>query len=71
MHTCATTTRTYWGKGIYFARDASYSDLGWVRRAPDGTKRVLLSLVITGMSCLGEQDMQLTTQYRDVACHAS
>jgi len=46
-----------WGMGIYFARDAQYPDdhgfFGEPR--PDGTKDVLLCLVVTGMSVLGDE----------------
>lgn len=54
-----------WGKGIYFARDAAYSDRPpYTKPEPDGTKRMLLSLVVIGISCLGSKTTQLCTQYR-------
>mmetsp|Transcript_61334 Transcript_61334/g.154829 ORF Transcript_61334/g.154829 Transcript_61334/m.154829 type:complete len:824 (+) Transcript_61334:130-2601(+) len=45
-----------WGKGTYFARDASYVAAGPFcgARAPDGTRRMLVCLVTTGMSCAGD-----------------
>ena len=60
----------FWGNDIYFARDAPYSDHDeWATPGPDGTKRILLALVITGMSCLGKTGMQLARQLRNVAGH--
>lgn len=48
---------TLWGTGSYFARDAQYPDdhgfFGEPR--PDGTKDMLLCLVVTGMSVLGDE----------------
>lgn len=48
---------TMWGSGSYFARDAQYPDdhgfFGQPR--PDGTKDMLLCLVVTGMSVLGDE----------------
>jgi len=48
---------TMWGIGVYFARDAQYPDdhgfFGAPR--PDGTKDVLLCLVVTGFSTLGDE----------------
>jgi hypothetical protein len=48
---------TMWGSGCYFARDAQYPDdhcfFGEPR--PDGTKDMLLCLVVTGMSVLGDE----------------
>jgi len=48
---------TMWGSGSYFARDAQYPDdhgfSGEPR--PDGTKDMLLCLVVTGMSVLGDE----------------
>ena len=55
-----------WGKGIYFARDSEYSDrFGWVVPAKDGTKYIILSLVLTGMSSLGSNQRSLHLQQRD------
>merc|ERR1711871_1887104 len=48
---------TMWGVGTYFARDAQYPDdhgFGGEPRA-DGSKDVLLCLVVTGMSVLGDE----------------
>jgi len=43
-----------WGSGTYFARDAKYvAEGGFVRRGPDGSFRMLLCLIMTGMPCLG------------------
>lgn len=45
-----------WGRGTYFARDAEYVAAGPFcgMPAPDGTRRMLLCLVTTGMSCAGD-----------------
>lgn len=62
---------TMWGMGSYFARDAQYPDdhgfFGEPR--PDGTKDMLLCLVVTGMSTLGDEAYAIKpyrngTQYR-------
>ena len=56
-----------WGEGVYFARDAQYpDDFGFATKsAADGTKCVLLCLVLTGHSCLGGADVQLHLQTRN------
>jgi hypothetical protein len=44
-----------WGSGTYFARDAKYvGDGSFCKAAPDGTRRMLLCLAMTGMPCLGD-----------------
>lgn len=44
-----------WGPGTYFARDAKYVyDGGFCNMMPDGSRQILLCLVMTGMSCLGD-----------------
>jgi len=45
-----------WGRGTYFARDAEYVASGPFCGAPspDGTRRMLMCLVTTGMSCAGD-----------------
>lgn len=44
-----------WGSGTYFARDAKYvADGGFCGApAPDGTRKMLMCLLITGTACLG------------------
>jgi len=44
-----------WGRGTYFARDAGYVASGPFcgQPQPDGTRRMLLCYVTTGMSCAG------------------
>jgi len=44
-----------WGRGTYFARDAGYVASGPFcgQPATDGTRRMLMCLVTTGMSCIG------------------
>jgi len=48
---------TMWGTGSYFARDAQYPDDHGFSGQPrsDGTKEMLLCLVVTGMSVLGDE----------------
>lgn len=45
-----------WGRGTYFARDAEYVASGPFcgAPAPDGSRRMLMCLVTTGMSCAGD-----------------
>merc|ERR1712151_1062278 len=45
-----------WGAGTYFARDAKYVvDGGFCGApAPDGTRRMMMCLLVTGMACLGD-----------------
>lgn len=50
-----------WGGGVYFARDAAYLDShNFFARLPDGKRQVILCLVVTGSSCLGN------ASYRDL-----
>jgi len=44
-----------WGPGTYFARDAKYvNDGGFASIGSDGTRQMILALVMTGMPCLGD-----------------
>lgn len=45
-----------WGSGTYFARDAKYVAEGGFcgQPQPDGTRRMLMCLLMTGMPCLGD-----------------
>ena len=56
-----------WGPGIYFARDAHYPDtFGFSNPSgSDGTKHVMLCLVVTGTSCLGGLTEKLHLKRRD------
>merc|ERR1719401_29521 len=54
-----------WGAGTYFARDAKYVvDSSLCPRAADGTCKMLMCLVMTGMSCLGSPDHRGVLPYR-------
>mmetsp|Transcript_23685 Transcript_23685/g.54705 ORF Transcript_23685/g.54705 Transcript_23685/m.54705 type:complete len:1036 (+) Transcript_23685:35-3142(+) len=54
------STAALWGKGIYFARDAQYpDDHGIVMQDDKGIKEVLLCLVVTGMSIVGDPSYKL------------
>jgi len=47
--------QSLWGPGTYFARDAKYVyDGGFCRTGVDGSRQILLCLLMTGMSCLGD-----------------
>lgn len=46
---------TVWGTGTYFARDPKYvCDAGFANADADGTRKMLLCLLMTGMSCIGD-----------------
>eukprot|EP00971_Amphidinium_carterae_P247786 4920239-Amphidinium_carterae.1 len=50
------TAGILWGRGSYLARDARYSHDSGFCPQDDGTMKVMLCLVATGMSCLGAPD---------------
>ena len=49
----------WYGRGVYFANDASYSARDWVSQ-PDASKRkkMYLANVITGHYCAGQKGMK-------------
>jgi len=51
-----TRNSNVWGSGTYFARDPKYvADGGFCGQpAPDGTRRMLMCLLMSGMPCLGD-----------------
>lgn len=50
-----TQRSSLWGPGTYFARDAKYvGEGGFCKLGPDGTYRMLMCLLATGMPCLGD-----------------
>jgi len=53
-----TRNSTLWGPGTYFARDAKYvADGGFCgAAAPDGSRQMLMCLLMTGMPCLGDPE---------------
>jgi len=53
---CGSRGASLWGSGTYFARDAKYvADGGFCGQpAADGTRKMLLTLLMTGMPCLGD-----------------
>jgi hypothetical protein len=61
---------TMWGTGSYFARDAQYPDDHGFFGEPreDGTKDMLLCLVVTGMSVLGDESYAIMP-YRQGSQH--
>eukprot|EP00933_Yihiella_yeosuensis_P071994 TRINITY_DN80267_c0_g1_i1.p1 TRINITY_DN80267_c0_g1~~TRINITY_DN80267_c0_g1_i1.p1 ORF type:complete len:787 (+),score=126.05 TRINITY_DN80267_c0_g1_i1:89-2449(+) len=62
-----TRSATLWGSGTYFAREAKYvADGGFCGQpAPDGTRRLLMCLLITGMPCLGSPDHKGVLPFRN------
>ena len=60
--------RDLWGKGIYFARDAAYPfyGTGTARFCHEegGVYKIMLCLVVTGLSCAGDADMKLKPYFR-------
>jgi hypothetical protein len=54
-----------WGAGTYFARDAKYVvDSNLCAPAADGSKRMLMCLLMTGMSCQGSPDHRGVLPFR-------
>lgn len=52
-----TRAGSIWGPGSYFARDAKYvARAGFAHPQPNGTRRMLLCLLTTGLPCLGDAD---------------
>merc|ERR1711988_1087137 len=52
---CGTRLGSLWGSGTYFARDARYVvDGNFCPQRRDGTRQMLLCLLMTGMPCLGD-----------------
>ena len=49
-----------WGRGNHFAVNASYSDSHAHRAYGTGMKKLLVALVLTGLSCYHEPDRSLT-----------
>lgn len=54
-----------WGAGTYFARDAKYVvDSNLCQPASDGSRKMLMCLLMTGMSCLGSPEHRGVLPYR-------
>mmetsp|Transcript_86692 Transcript_86692/g.250373 ORF Transcript_86692/g.250373 Transcript_86692/m.250373 type:complete len:762 (+) Transcript_86692:47-2332(+) len=55
-----------WGSGTYFARDAKYvADGGFCgQKVPNGTRRMLMCLLMTGMPCLGDPNHKGVLPFR-------
>eukprot|EP00440_Ansanella_granifera_P009312 gb/GFBE01010092.1/.p1 GENE.gb/GFBE01010092.1/~~gb/GFBE01010092.1/.p1 ORF type:complete len:802 (+),score=165.55 gb/GFBE01010092.1/:1-2406(+) len=62
-----TRNSNVWGSGTYFARDAKYvADGGFCGQpAPDGTRRMLMCLLMTGMPCLGDPSHKGVLPFRN------
>jgi hypothetical protein len=61
-----------WGAGTYFARDAKYVvdghfDMAGARPSPDGSRRILMFLLMTGIPCLGGPEQKGVLPYRQGA----
>jgi len=63
-----TGTGDLWGKGIYFARDAAYSYYGTGSARfcyeEDGVFKIMLCLVLTGLSCAADERMKLRPYFQ-------
>jgi len=70
--TFAGTHATFYGKGVYFARDAAYSS-GKTYAAPDakGQQRMFMCRVLVGQFCQGKKDAPVpdVREDRDAAHH--
>jgi hypothetical protein len=54
-----------WGSGSYFARDAKYVlDGNFCQAATNGTRQMLMCLVMTGMPCLGSSEQKGVLPFR-------
>jgi len=62
---CGGHGNSVWGSGTYFARDAKYvADGPFCSTLPNGSRRVLMCLVATGMSCLGDAGQRGVLPFR-------
>eukprot|EP00933_Yihiella_yeosuensis_P030447 TRINITY_DN24093_c0_g1_i1.p1 TRINITY_DN24093_c0_g1~~TRINITY_DN24093_c0_g1_i1.p1 ORF type:complete len:831 (+),score=183.30 TRINITY_DN24093_c0_g1_i1:104-2596(+) len=61
-----TRNSNVWGSGTYFARDAKYvADGGFCgQQAPDGSRKMLMCLLMSGMPCLGDPSHKGVLPYR-------
>jgi len=61
-----TRNSTLWGSGTYFARDAKYVADGGFCGNPtmDGSRKMLLCLMLTGMPCLGDPEHKGVLPFR-------
>lgn len=63
--TCGTRLGTLWGSGTYFARDARYVvDGNFCPPRKDGTRQMLLCLLMIGMPCLGDPSQHGVLPFR-------
>ncbi|CAG2200250.1 PARP10_14_15 [Mytilus edulis] len=50
----------YWGEGVYFSADASYSARGWLSKpSASGEHNMYMCKVLTGVSCPGSRGMRV------------
>merc|ERR1719491_921911 len=55
-----------WGSGSYFARDAKYVlDGNFCQQAADGTRQMLMCLVMIGIPCLGGVEQKGVLPFRE------
>lgn len=61
-----TRNATLWGSGTYFARDPKYvADGGFCGpAAPDGTRKMLMCLLMTGVPCVGDPEHRGVLPFR-------
>ncbi|XP_076102010.1 protein mono-ADP-ribosyltransferase PARP15-like [Mytilus galloprovincialis] len=56
----------YWGEGVYFAADASYSARGWLSKpSVSGEHNMYMCKVLTGVSCNGQRGMRVLPRRTD------
>lgn len=60
-----TRSNALWGPGTYFARDAKYVyDGGFCSFLPDGSRQILLCLLMNGLVCLGDPNHKGVLPFR-------
>jgi hypothetical protein len=64
-----TKSANLWGAGTYFARDASYVvngcfDMAGSTARSDGTRRIMMFLLMTGIPCLGDPNQKGVLPFR-------
>ena len=70
MSMAGSTVGSLWGPGTYLARDAQYCfDHGFYAEADDGSCKLFLCLVETGMPCLGDPELKLDMLPFREGCH--
>ena len=70
MSMAGSTAGSLWGPGTYLARDAQYCfDHGFYAEADDGSCKLFLCLVETGVPCVGDPELKLDMLPFREGCH--